>query len=341
MGEDTYLTGAELHLYHVYLSQVLLALILNTLPDTFSHKEFLLSTDSLEKINAMISLTDIKADPKKYREKSRAYLDSQDPLIAGESLATSDLLTQLSTSDRLGKNLALYHEFFLGGDGKPWHSGLALIKTATSFYEYFAKKLFNIEVFSYLDKHFQSTPSLGNPYRAGLELNFFLSKPFEPIYEKLTSSKIISDQDILVLNGLHINGLKKEVVDLFLATQILRNNLLLPEDLKESLDNLLKNKKSILEISIGDEVRITLMIDAALRGNSEDIIELLSSLYKPELLVSRSFDFLTAIQKMKDHPKKEHLLEVANQLVKKIPLDSTGLTELENALTLITTSPSE
>lgn len=67
------LTGAEFHLHHVYLSQVLLPQILSVLPDSFVNKQFLLSKDSLEKINAIISLTDLKPDPKKYRDDRRNY----------------------------------------------------------------------------------------------------------------------------------------------------------------------------------------------------------------------------------------------------------------------------
>ena len=326
ISDSKLLTGAEFHLHHVCLSQIILPKILGELPDTFINKEFLLSKESLEKINAIISLTDIKPDPKKYRDGRRNYLQEQGLLFLGESVATCDLLTQLSTSDRLSKGLALYHEFYFGCDDKHWLSGLSLMGTTTGFYESFAKKLINTEVLSALDRYF-SSKQISNYYRTNINLIFFLHKLFEPVYQKLLLSEPLTDQDMTILHGLKKNGLQKEVVDLFLAAKSLQNKNLLPMDLEKGLYDLLKEKDSFLEVALGDEVRIILMKQAALMQDSEKMIQLFM-LRKPELLIKRSFDVLEALQMMQD----QRVVEVAMRTLLTLPEDTHGLANVKESL---------
>jgi hypothetical protein len=325
------MTGAEMHKYHVQLSQVLFPLIISSIPDNeLPHKEFLLRSNSIEKICAMIALTDVKPDVTKYREDRREFLDKHGLLTAANCLVTSDLLTQLSTSDRLSKGLALYHEFYLGQDARFWSSGLSLMSTACGFYEHFAKSRFNPQSLALLDGYFSSTNDLNttNPYRQGNELIFFFHKLLEPLYEKLTSGKTIEERDLHILNGLRLNGLQKEVVDLFILTQALRNGESVPFEVRESLDRLLQDKGSLLEISIGDEVRISMMLGA--QSCSEMISYL--DLYRPELLVARSADFLEAYRRMNSKEESDRLLAEIKVVVKKIPEGTNGLIDFERAL---------
>lgn len=246
-------------------------------------------------------------------------------------MATCDLLTQLSTSDRLSKTLPLYHEFYFGRDDRYWQSGLMLMMTTTGFYELFAKRLIHNEVLDVLDRYF-SSEGLPNRYRTNMNLIFFLHKLFESFYQKLLSSQPVTDQDMTILYGLEKNGLQKEVVDLFLAVKILQNNNSLPENLENRLYDVLKEKDSFLEVALGDEVRITLMKQAALMQDSEKMIKLFV-LRKPELLIKRSSDLLEALQIMND----QRLVEVAQGTLITLPESTSGLVNLRESLLQIQT----
>lgn len=247
--------GAEMHLYHVHFSQVLLPYILNMLPEPFHYKEFFLSKESLESICSMISLTDIKTISIPYREAQRAILAQKNLLFAGECLATCDLYMQLSTIDRLSKGLGLYHEFVIGKDKLFWKRGASLIASATEFYENFAKERLHPEVLSSLDRHFKEDP---NPHQIGLAYTFFLHKLFGTIYPKLHSTDLITEQDLFFLKELKKHGLQAEVVDLFIAATHTKAAKEPPIDLLNSLRSIAENKGSFLEITIGEEIRLLL-----------------------------------------------------------------------------------
>jgi hypothetical protein len=246
--------GAELHLYHVHFSQVLLPYILEQLPDTFIHKSKLLDPNSLEIICAIISLTDVKSISIAYRKERRDFLKEKGLSFAGECLATSDLFTQLATVDRLHKALGLYQEFVIGKDTLPWKSGMALLATMPSFYENFAKNCFNADVLSALDRYFAKRKE-ANPYRVGISYNFFLHEIFAKIYPKLGSFSTITDHDVYLLQGLEMHGLQKEAVSLFLATKYLQENAPLPTRISYNLETILEIKGSFLEITLGEEAR--------------------------------------------------------------------------------------
>lgn len=328
ISDPKLLSGAEFHFYHVHLSQILLPWILGGLPSSLVHQEYILSPDSLEKINAMIALTDIKPDPKEYRKNRRQYLLEQDCLFLGEIVATCDLFTQLVTSDRLGKSLALYHELFLAKDDKHWESGLVFMESVTGFYEFFAKRIFDEEVIFTLDRYFSSHSFSRNPYRTNMELVFFLHKIFGFIYQKILTVDLITDQDIRILKGLEQNGLQKEIVDLFLAAQILQNDCILPKELKDELYVFLKKADSFLEVALADEIRITLMRHEALSQDSEKMKELFV-FKKPGLLIKRSFDLLTALQMIKSHPDRENIFQTALEAIESIPEGTVHLAELK------------
>ncbi len=287
--QGTLVTGAEFHLYHVFLGQITLAYILDSLKNDLIHGKFLLEKPSLDSINAMICLTDIRGDTSTYREKAKLHLEKTGLFFHGEALRTSDLLTQMATRDRLAKTLPLYHEFVLGNDAYFWSSGLALLATTTEFYENFAKKQFSDKALSLLNEHFSST----NPYQKTLPLVFFLHKAFELPYKKLLEGDPITEIDIAFLEGLEKNGLPIEVVQLFQATKSVREGKPIPSQILTPLQNVLAVKDSVLEISLGDHIRVTLLQDALIHQKVDLTRELLqkNTFRKIEVLSSRTKDW--------------------------------------------------
>jgi len=243
--------GAEMHLYHVHFSQVLLPHILQTLPSSSYYKEFFLNKDSLESICSMIALTDIKRISQEYRDQQRVLLSKKNLLFGGDCLATCDLYTQLSTIDKLHKGLGLYHEFFIGKEVLYWKSGLALIASNTQFYEQFAKQRFDREVLLTLHRYFADKP---NPHEIGLAYSFFLHKLFANIYAKLQSEDPITDQDLSILQCLQKHGLQPEIVDIFLAAKYRKNCETPSEGLLHSLRSITEKKGSFLEINLAEEI---------------------------------------------------------------------------------------
>ena len=331
------ITGAELQPYHVYLGQITMKFVLEKLESSLPLGRFLLTQESLENINAMISLTDIKPDLKKYRENRLRYLETKNISIAGKALKTSDLLTQLATADRLAKGLALYHEFFLAKEDSFWVSGLSLMATATGFYENFAKKEFEPHILSLFNEHFFSLKDGINSYQKTLELVFFLYKTFEPIYKKLNDGSPITNEDILLLEGLEKNGLQGEVITLFKAAKMLRENQTLDPPIVKQLEDVLREKDSVLEISIGDEIRITLLLNAAFKGDFDQIIHFVKkeNLKKSEIFLVRSFDFFTAIESL--HGLRRNLSVDILKRVNEIKPNTPGLQEFNQRLSTQTT----
>ncbi len=299
--ENEPLTGAEFHLYHVYLGQISIEHILSSLKKDLYYGHFLLHPDSLEKIKAMISLTDIKPDLNNYREGRQLFLKNEGLFLHGEALRTSDLVSQLSTCSRQGKVLSLYHELFLGEDSPFWIGGLSFLATGVDFYENFAKKQFSSHALSLLNQFLKShtlTQKL-------LFLNLFQSKLFQIPYKKLLSGEPITEVDLAILEGLHDNELEIEVLHLFQAVKYVREKTPIPSEIYSSLKAVLEKKNSVLEVAIGDDVRITLIQDALIKKN----INLALDLFQKEEF--RKIDSLFAREK--DHQTIEATIQTLKE----------------------------
>ncbi|MBM3197696.1 MAG: hypothetical protein FJZ58_00375 [Chlamydiae bacterium] len=285
--EGSILTGGELHLYHVYLGQITMRWILQDLP--LQNKDWLLTERSLETMGAMISLTDISASSLSYRQDRKAFLLEQGMGLLGDILSTSDLLTQLATSDRLSKGLALYHEFVKGEDDARFVSGFHLLATVTDFYEGFAKSCLSQEVLNLFQEFFTQRGG-GNSYQETLSKVLALHALFESIYTKYIHREKLSAKDLLILKGLEENGLPSLIGDFFYALTALQEGKSSQDEIDRLL-SVLQHKGSVEEVSMGDEIRLLLAKYAHVIPRKDAVSKnWISELYKPRIITVRGWE---------------------------------------------------
>lgn len=304
------LTGGEFHSYHVYLGQLIMALVLEKLKRNLSYGDFLLEPSSLEAMRAMISLTDVSKGAEEYQKERVSYLEERDLIREGRALATSDLLTQFSTSDRLEKGLFLYDEFIKGGESTFSSSGLDFLASSSWFYENVAKKRFDEETLSFLDKHFVEK-NTRNTYSRNGKIILFFYEVFKSIYAQFIEGEILRVKQMTALEGLKRNGLQSLVVSFFKETNRARNKESIDFDSFCAMTQVLMGSSS-LEVALADEIRITLMLDAANSGDFRKVLAFARWIKNPNIWISRIEDIANCLCKadLVDRKEKNKIIQV-------------------------------
>lgn len=282
------LSGAEFHSYHVYLGQLLFSLWLETSELALSEHNKLLLHSSEMAVQSIIALTDLTGSPTKHQKEIRDFLDSQGLLLVGEALVASDLFAHFSSTEKWNRGLELFREIRQGGEGSSWASGLEFLSSIPKFYRDFAEhKIHSLpEVVQVLEEF---------NYDNLLDLVLLLYSTYEFVYAKVKTGAKLETKDLAIIALLEETMYNTKILTpIFSAIGKHRDNQSLGEELKETLLDLLEHPT--FNLVVGDEIRISLLVEALMMGDPTFLEYLDTSIYHSfTIFRSRKSDIQKAV----------------------------------------------